>query len=133
MAKEIICLDTSILIDFFRKKKKENTVFYKLTLTYQIFAVSVITEYEIFSGSTTDQLGFWESFFSQISVLPFDSETDAFAVKIFKQLKARNKLIDIPDILIAATAVKNNMKLATINRKHFDRVGDLELVDITVS
>ncbi|MDX2247190.1 MAG: type II toxin-antitoxin system VapC family toxin [Bacteroidia bacterium] len=72
-------------------------------------------------------------FFSQISVLPFDSETDAFAVKIFKQLKTRNKLIDIPDILIAATAVKNNMKLATINRKHFDRVGDLELVDITVS
>ncbi|MEZ4827620.1 MAG: type II toxin-antitoxin system VapC family toxin [Bacteroidia bacterium] len=129
MEAEIICLDTSILIDFFRKKKKENTVFYQLTLKYPIFAVSVITEYEIFTGSTAGQHEFWESFFSQITVLPFDSETDIFAVKIFKQLKTRNKLIDIPDILIAATAVKNKMKLATINRKHFDRVSDLELVD----
>lgn len=33
--------------------------------------------------------------------------------------------------LIAAPAIKHNMKLATINRKHFDRVDDLELVDIT--
>lgn len=31
MKREIVCLDTSILIDFFRKKTKENTTFYKLS------------------------------------------------------------------------------------------------------
>jgi tRNA(fMet)-specific endonuclease VapC len=128
MEKEIICLDSSILIDFFRKKKKENSIFYQLTQNYQLFATSVITEYEIFTGSTKEQQDFWEDFFRKIIVLPFDSETDKFAIQIYKELKSKSKLIEIPDILIAATALKNNMKLATINRKHFERIEGLELI-----
>jgi predicted nucleic acid-binding protein len=63
MADEIICLDTSILIDFFRKEKKEKSIFYQLSQSHQFFAVSVITEYEIFTGSNSSQQKFWEEFF----------------------------------------------------------------------
>lgn len=129
MESEVVCLDTSILIDFFRKKKKENSVFYQLTQKYQLFAVSVITEYEIFTGSNKEQQEFWDDFFMKIVVLPFDSETNKIAVNIFKELKSKNKLIEIPDILIAATAMKNNMKLVTLNTKHFERIDDLKLVE----
>lgn len=126
----MICLDTSILIDFFRKEKKENSLFFRLTQEYRIFTVSVITEYEIFVGSNQEQQEFWENFFSRIVVLPFDSASSQMAVQIFKDLKAKNKLIEIPDILIAATAMQNNLPLATTNLKHFDRIEGLELVGL---
>lgn len=126
----MICLDTSILIDFFRKEKKENSLFFRLTQQYRIFTVSVITEYEIFVGSNQEQQEFWENFFSRIVVLPFDSASSQMAVQIFKDLKAKNKLIEIPDILIAATAMQNNLPLATTNLKHFDRIEGLELVSL---
>jgi predicted nucleic acid-binding protein len=48
---EIICLDTSVLIDYFRKKDKSISFFYELSLNYKLFAVSIITEYEILVGS----------------------------------------------------------------------------------
>lgn len=124
----MICLDTSILIDFFRKEKKENSLFFRLTQQYRIFTVSVITEYEIFVGSNQEQQEFWENFFSRIVVLPFDSASSQMAVHIFKDLKAKNKLIEIPDIFIAATAMQNNLPLATTNLKHFDRIEGLDLV-----
>lgn len=126
----MICLDTSILIDFFRKEKKENSLFFHLTQHYQIFTISVITEYEIFVGSNQEQQEFWENFFSRIIILPFDSASSQVAVQIFKDLKAKNKLIEVPDILIAATAIHNNLPLATTNLKHFDRIEGLELVSL---
>ena len=130
MESEIICLDTSILIDFFRKKKKENSIFYQLAQKHDVFAVSVITEYEIFTGCTTEQQEFWNDFFSRIMVLPFDSNCNKVAVTIFKNLKAKSKLIEIPDILIAATAIRHNLKLATINKKHFERISNLQLIEL---
>jgi len=60
--------------------------------------------------------------------LPFDTRVAKRAVSIYKQLKQQNKLIDIPDIMIAGTAQQNNMPLATLNRKHFERIKDLEII-----
>ncbi len=43
----MILLDSSVLIDLFRKKKKENSYFYKSLLEFEDFAISSITHYEI--------------------------------------------------------------------------------------
>ena len=123
METKIIFIDTSVLIDYYRKKDKSKTFFFKLTQTYSIFMVSAITEYEIYVGNVSaEQEKFWDKLFNRITVLPFDSETDKVAVKIYHELKIKNKLIDIPDILIAATAIKNKLTFATLNTKHFDRI-----------
>ena len=129
MEKEIICVDTSVLIDYFRKKDKSKSFFYELTKQYSLFAVSVVTEYEIYRGSNFEQDKFWDSFFEFIIVLPFDKEVDKVAVKISRELKSKNLQIDIPDIFISATAIQNNLKLATLNKKHFERIGTLKLID----
>ena len=128
MASELICLDTSVLIDYFRKTQKENSLFYKLTKDYSRFAVSVITEFEIYCGLKKGQKAFWNTMFSQFEILPFNSETNKTAVKIYQQLKRENKLIEIPDLLIGATAQSNGLKLATLNIKHFDRIDELILI-----
>jgi tRNA(fMet)-specific endonuclease VapC len=128
MASELICLDTSVLIDYFRKVKKEKSFFFALTSQYSSFAVSVITEFEIQIGSNESQKGFWDDFFRQVLVLPYDRRANDEAVRIFKDLKSTGNLIDMPDLLIGATAKAHNMKLATLNEKDFERIPGLELL-----
>ena len=124
MENKIIFLDTSVLIDFYRKQQKQNSYFFQLTDLYKVFAISVITEYEILIGSNNVQDSFWVSFFEKVTILPFTSSVNNEAVKIYRQLKTENKLIAIPDILIAATAISNNLALATLNTKHFKGLKD---------
>jgi len=130
METKLICLDTSVLIDYYRKKDKSKSLFYKLTERYTFFAVSAITKYELYLGNTEEQNIFWDKFFSQISVLPFDTNSARNAANIYKQLKTKNKLIEAPDILIAGTVMQFNLPLATLNRKHFERINGLEMVNI---
>ncbi len=129
MESALICLDTSVLIDYHRKKDKSKTLFFKLTERYSLFAVSAVTEYELYLGNSEEQNIFWDKFFSQVTILPFEANAARKAASIYKQLKSKNKLIEAPDILIAGTAMHFNLPLATLNRKHFDRVDGLKIVD----
>ena len=61
MANKIIMVDTSILIDFYRKTDKTNSVWIKLVKEGYQFSISVITKYEIFAGATQSQLEFWNN------------------------------------------------------------------------
>lgn len=128
MESEIICLDTSVLIDYFRKKNKKKTFFYELTDSNTLFAVSVITEYEIYFGSNNEQDMFWNNFFKILTVLPYNSHTNKLSISIARRLKKKNKMIDIPDLFIGATALSNDLKLATLNPKHFENIDDLKLI-----
>jgi predicted nucleic acid-binding protein len=92
------------------------------------FAVPAVSEYELYLGNSQEQNMFWDEFFSRVIVLPFDTKAVKQAVGIYKQLKQQNKLIDMPDIMIAGTVLQNNMPLATLNRKHFERIKGLEII-----
>ena len=89
MENELVCLDTSLLIDYFRKTNKANSHLFKLTQNYSHFAVS-----------------------------------------IYRSLKKKNQLIDIPDLLIGATAIAHSLKLATLDEKHFSRIEGIELISV---
>src|SRR5882757_8495931 len=119
MAAELICLDTSVLIDFFRKKDKSKTIFFQLASQKNLFAVSAITEFEIFVGSNANQQTYWEEFFNQIIILPFSSQIARRAATIESRLKRGGRALEIPDVMIAATAIENNLKFATLNTSHF--------------
>ena len=128
MENQIICLDTPVLIDYFRKVNKSKSFFYELTKEYDLFAVSAITEYEIYYGSNVDQDLYWDNFFNKIISLPYNSEANRVTTRIERDLRQKNRLIDKPDIMIAGTAIANNIKLATLNIKHFERIAGLELI-----
>lgn len=128
MANELICLDTSVLIDYFRKTKKENSFFFELSNQYSSFAVSIITEFEVLSGSNSTHKEFWEEFFQRIIVIPFESKSNEEAIQIFQELRRQGNLIEMPDLLIGATAKAYNLKLATLNEKDFGRIRGLSLL-----
>jgi len=61
MGEKLVLLDTSILIEFFRKTEKINSRLYQLFDVFDAFGISVITEYEIFIGATSiTQKNYWK-------------------------------------------------------------------------
>lgn len=129
MANNLIMVDTSILIDFYRKTDKINSVWLALVRQGYEFSLSAVTKYEIYSGATKAQLEFWDKVFTAVTVIPFDEETVNIAVEMNKNLKRKRKQIAIADLFIAATAVNHNLPFSTLNKKHFDRIDELNLIE----
>lgn len=126
---EIICLDTNILIAHKRAKKHQKTqsFLFQLSFHYQ-FAISTITTYELLRGDNQNEDQYWLSLFEKIQILPFDLGCSQMAAFIYKDLKQQGLLIETEDLLIGATALNYQLKLATLNVKHFQRIKGLHLV-----
>ncbi len=129
MAEKIVLVDTSILIDLFRKTDKSNSVLVSLVRQGYNYSISSITEYEIYTGATLGQVDFWDNFLQKTDVLPFDRAAAKIAVNLNKALKRKRKLIETADLFIAATALANNLPFATLNKKHFERINELIIIE----
>lgn len=129
MADKIILVDTSILIDLFRKTDKSNSALLSLVRQGYTYCISDVTEYEIYTGALLGQVGFWSNFLEKTEVLPFDKAVAKVAVDLNRELKRKRKLIETADLFIAATAISNNLSFATLNKKHFDRIDNLNLIE----
>ena len=128
MEGKIILVDTSILIDYYRKTDKEKSVWIALVRQGYSFAISAVTKYEIYSGATLNQLTFWDNVLEAIDIVPFDEASVDIAVKINGILKKKRKQIDLADLFIEATPVAHGLALVTLNTKHFDRIDGLNIV-----
>jgi predicted nucleic acid-binding protein len=131
MENNVILVDTSILIDYYRKTDKKNTAWVDLLKQGYKFAISAITKYEIYSGATHSQLAFWDNVLQVIDVLPFNESAVDTAVAVNAGLKRKRKQIEIADLFIASTAIANDLPIATLNKKHFERVDGLTLIQKT--
>jgi len=123
-----VLIDACIFIEHFRSRNKEDTLFTKLNQQSQELYVSAIAKYEVLSGTHEKDMWEWHQLFDDIIVLAFDDVTIDFARMIYRQLKQENRMISLADILIAATAMVNDFPLATLNRKHFERIRGLRIV-----
>ena len=123
---EVVCLDTSILIDYYRSKDKKSTFWYKLSHDYH-FKIPTIVQYEILRGDKKKD-AFWLEVFGRVPLLPFDGNCAIKAAEIYRKLKASSQLLGPDDILIAATSIVNDLPLATFNKSHFNRIEELNLV-----
>jgi predicted nucleic acid-binding protein len=129
MANNLILVDTSILIDYYRKTDKNNSVWITLVRQGYRFAILSITKYEIYAGATQSQLLFWDRVLHTIDILPFDTTCVDTAVQINAALKRKRTQIALADLFIAATAVTHSLPVATLNRKHFDRIDNLSIIE----
>lgn len=120
-------IDTSIIIDYLRKKNKKKSQFYKSVGNYTLF-VSTITLFEFFAGAKDERKRQdIDNIMEYVKILPFTKNTAKKSGEIHQSLKNKNKLIEIKDLFIAATALSHNLPLMTLNVKHFDRIEDLNV------
>lgn len=122
-------IDSSLIIDFLRRRDKSNCWFYSLISGGTRLAVSVITQAELYAGKSVwekrrarDELGL---IFSVLEILPL-SEGIAVAAGRVRALHE----IDLIDAIIAASAMSRSAPLATLNPKHFKAVAGLELAPV---
>ncbi len=120
-------LDTSVLIDYFRKKDKASTLLHELALSDAVMKLSVITEYEIFVGATAEQHSYWNQMLEYMEVLPLTSREVRLAALLQGRLKRQRKQLALPDLFIATTALNADLPLATMNRKDFEKLPEIRL------
>ncbi len=128
MADKRLMVDSTILIDYFRKTDKQNSRLVNHFKNYDRLYISSVTEFEVINGATASHLQFWNQMLSRFTILDFDSKTARHAAEIVRHLKTKRKSIDKPDLFIAATAVVQELILDTTNKKHFIHIESLNLL-----
>ena len=126
----IYCLDTDILIEYFRgsepiKKKVES-----LTEEDSVGLIW-LTFYEFFKGifvsGKLDEEKFLKGLAKTCVILEESYEAARIGGEIYATLKMSGKLINDADILIASIVKAHNAVLVTNNEKHFSRVEGLQI------
>ena len=128
MADKTLMVDSTVLIDYFRKTDKNNSRLVKHFKNYSKLFISSVTEFEVINGASTEHAQFWEQMLSRFVILDFDSKAAQKAASIVRQLKKVRRTIDKPDLFIAATALTNGLTLDTTNTKHFIHIEGLDLL-----
>jgi len=123
-----VIIDADVFIRHWRTRSRVESWFDQLNWQYQRLCVSAIAKYEVLAGAKAEDMKIWRQIFVDITIFAFDDTTINVARDVFFQLKRDNKIIDTKDILIASTAIVNNLPLATYNRNHFERIRGLRLV-----
>lgn len=125
-------IDTDIIIDFL-KNQNNSVAFFTKIADYPI-KISVINQIEIEYGiqksvhpqkRKKEFQDFLDSF--SIIILPVDSIVAKEFIKIKIDLENKKTPLADFDLLIAASAIANNLKLATRNTGHFQRINSLQL------
>jgi predicted nucleic acid-binding protein len=121
-------VDTSVIIDFLRKKAK--SWLWKIKENYTCF-MSSITLLELLSGAKKDRhFEDVDKITKWIESIDFNDEIATIAASILRNLKEQNQIIDYRDIFIAATAKHHHLTMATLNISHFERIEGITLLDV---
>lgn len=126
MTGKSVLLDISVLIDFLRQKDKGLSWYFKLAEKRGELLISILTHTELYSGKSI-----WKSKRSRQELNDLLSDikvllVDRFISETAGKIRARNGT-EIVDAVIAATAIENNLELATLNQKHFRGIRGLNL------
>ena len=124
-----VLLDTSIIIDFLRRRDKQNSALVKLVDQKKKLAVSIRTHTELYAGKSvwehTKAQKELEIIFKPMEIKPISQSISRKA----GQLIAINNL-ELVDALIASSALYYKLPLATLNLKDFRKVLGLTLLKI---
>ncbi len=122
MGNRRVLIDTSILIEYLRSQNRKVSTFVKLFKEKEL-CISTISIFELYNGATTEsKKQDIETLCGEIEIIDFDSNIAKTASIIYRDLRSKNKLIEFRDILISATALQNELPVATLNIKHFERI-----------
>lgn len=129
-------VDTNILSLFFRGHPQVVAECEAYLTEHDTINFSIITYYEIVSGlnhrDAHNQLTLFLEFAAQNKIVPLTQRVADVAASVYADLRKSGQPIDDIDVLIAGAAIANGLTLVTDNRKHFDRIAQLEVENWSV-
>ena len=94
--------------------------------------ISLAELYDGVLGSSDPQRDeqFLRTFLSAVEVVHLDESICRIFAEERGRLRAAGTLISDFDLLIGATAIRHNLTLLTNNRRHFERMPDLNIISV---
>lgn len=124
-----LVIDTSILIDQLRGGTRWENLLSNIEKEAELFLPTIVI-FELFSGKSTidkdviQRINKLLSFFQKIDF----SETIAErAGRLYRDI---SKNLEVPDYIIAASALEIGGTVVTLNRKHFEQIPHLSLYSL---
>ncbi len=128
-----LVLDTDTISLVLKNNPKVMAAANKYLSFFRGFTFSTITRFEILRGlkirDARNQLARFEIVCNNSRILNINDEIIIKASDIYADLHRRGQIIGDADILIAATAIVNNLTIVTNNENHFSRILDLRVLN----
>ncbi len=121
-----VVVDTSILIDYLRGGKKWEMFIKEIDDGTELLLPTIVI-FELFSGSSTKSLA---KRFDIIDLLKQFRQIDLneaiarVAGELYRDVK---QTLEVPDYIIAASALQFNATVVTLNKKHFEQIPNIHL------
>lgn len=128
-----LLLDTDTISFFLRNQPNVMSKANDYLKFHKGFSFSIITRFEILRGlkvkNAQRQITNFGLICLQSREINLTSEIVNRASEIYADLYKRGQLIGDADILIAATALENDLPVVTNNESHFNRISDLQVLN----
>ena len=124
-----VTIDACVLIEFLRARDKSKTVFATLVRSAIPLFISTVVLFEVRAGLNASNQECLIGLLRKVTCLPFDVKTAEIAADLSKTLRNNRIQMESSELFIAATAIAHGLPLATLNRKHFERIEELILFD----
>lgn len=128
----MIGLDTTALIDLFKKKKEIITLLAEIDdeiILSHIVYLELMFGLDLKDIKYKNEEDFYDNIFKSYIVLNLDFKASKKTSKIFRELKESGKTISLSDCSIAGIYLSNNItKIITKNTKHFENIKELKVI-----
>jgi len=123
----VLC-DTNIFIEIYKGNLSVIDVFKKIGQSN--VAISDVTCAELLYGARNKiELNLIKRDINKLFILPISSAISSQAISLIEQYTLSHKL-NLPDALIASTAIIHNIELYTLNLKDFKFLEDISLFKV---
>lgn len=102
----------------------------------ELFAVAAITVAELWHGverassaHKARRQQYFQAVLAPLPILPYTEQTAYQHARIWAELEAAGERIGAYDLIVAATAVERGSEVATFNKRHFEVVPGLKVIE----
>ncbi len=124
-----LLLDADVIIWFLRGDRKTVELMQKIHRE-ETLSCSVITLFEVKAGMRLQEREVTEAFLNALTHFNLTAEIADQAAAYYRTLRAKGVTVDLPDLLLSATAKIHSMVIVTYNRVHFP-ISDLRLYPVS--
>jgi len=121
-----LVLDTSIIIDYLRNGKTGVNFFGTVEQSVE-FYIPTIVIFELFSGQSTKNLNKLKIILDFIEFFVRIELNEAIARRSGELSRDLKTTLQIPDYIIAASAMEVGAQVVTLNKKHFEKIPGVNL------
>ncbi|MDO8570710.1 MAG: type II toxin-antitoxin system VapC family toxin [Candidatus Daviesbacteria bacterium] len=121
-----LIVDTSILIDHLRGGNAWKKIAGEIDDDTQLFVPTIVL-FELFSGTSTKDPVNVRQIYKLLSNFQRLDLSEAVARQAGELYRDTKKTLQVPDYIIAASALQMNATVVTLNKKHFAQITHLSL------